>query len=131
MRKISSNTPWEDIVGYSRGVRVGNIIEIAGTTASDESGKVVCENDAYGQTVYIIKKAEKAIKTLGGKLKYVVRTRMYTTDISLWKDIGKAHGEYFKHIKPASTMVEVSNLVNPEHLVEIEFTVILPDEVKF
>lgn len=119
-----SGTNWEEIVGYSRGVRVGNTIEIAGTTAIDAKNEVVGKGDAYKQTQFIISKAEKALKELGSSLDDVVRTRMYTTDIELWEDIGKAHGEFFRTIKPASTLVEVQRLINPDLLIEIEFTAI-------
>jgi enamine deaminase RidA (YjgF/YER057c/UK114 family) len=119
-----SGTNWEEIVGYSRGVRVGNTIEIAGTTAIDAKNEVVGMGDAYKQTQFIISKAEKALKELGSSLDDVVRTRMYTTDIELWEDIGKAHGEFFRTIKPASTLVEVQRLINPDLLIEIEFTAI-------
>lgn len=121
---ISSGAKWEDIVGYSRAVRVGNIIEVAGTTAVDGE-KVIAPGDAYGQTVYIIKKIEKALRQAGATLENVVRTRMLVTDISQWEAIGKAHGEFFANIKPASTMVEVSKLVSDEMLIEIEVTAIL------
>lgn len=121
----ASGSKWEDIVGYSRAVRVGNIIEIAGTTAVDENGIVYGGNNAYEQTIYILKKIEKSLKLAGSSLDHVVRTRMYVTDISLWEGIGKAHGEFFKDIKPAATMVEVSKLISPELLVEIEATAII------
>ena len=119
---IGSGAPWEDIVGYSRAVRTGPLIEISGTTAVDEHGNIVGEGDAYAQTRFIINKAEKALVQLGAGLKNVVRTRMFVTDISQWEAIGRAHGEYFKHIKPAATMVEVKALIDPKLLVEIEFT---------
>ncbi|GAA4278760.1 RidA family protein [Aquimarina mytili] len=117
IKKISSGAPWEDIVGYSRAIKVGNTIEIAGTTAE---GK-----DEYEQTVAIIKIAEKALKELGADLSNVIRTRMYCTNISNWEKIGKAHGEFFREIKPTATMVEVSKLISPNILVEIEFSAIL------
>jgi len=124
-KQISSGTIWEDIVGYSRAIRVGNIIEVSGTTAIDEHDKVVGPGDAFLQSCFIIEKAETAIKSLGGSLSNVVRTRIFTTDISLWKSIGKAHGKYFEKIKPVATMVEVSRLIQPELLVEIEFTAVI------
>jgi len=123
--KVSSGAKWEDIVGYSRAVRVGDIIEVAGTTAIDENGNLAGKDDPYKQTIFIIQKAEKALIELGAGLENVIRTRIYTTDISQWEKIGKAHGEYFKKIKPVATMVEVSKLINPEILVEIEFSAVL------
>ncbi|HET9908405.1 MAG TPA: RidA family protein [Anaerolineales bacterium] len=122
---ISSGVKWEEIVGYSRAARIGNVIEVAGTTALDEEGNLVGPDDPYEQTRYIIAKIEKALISAGAALSDVVRTRIFTTDISRWEEIGRAHGEFFKNIKPASTMVEVKALINPEMLVEIEATVIL------
>jgi enamine deaminase RidA (YjgF/YER057c/UK114 family) len=124
---ISSGAKWEDIVGYSRAVRVGNVIEVAGTTAVDEAGNLVGIGNPYEQTRYIITKIEKAIIQAGATLKDIVRTRIFTTDISRWEEIGKAHGEFFREIKPASSMVEVKSLINPELLVEIEATGILQE----
>ena len=124
---ISSGAKWEDIVGYSRAVRVGNIIETAGTTAVDDKGNTVGPNDPYQQTKFILAKIEKALVSAGATLKDVVRTRMFVTDISCWEEFGKAHGEYFKEIKPASTMVEVKSLISPELLIEIEVTAIVQD----
>jgi len=123
-KRVSSGAIWEDVVGYSRAVRDGNIIEVAGTTAVDANGNIVGINDPYIQTKFIIQKAEKALKELGCDLENVIRTRMYVTDISKWKEIGRAHGEFFGEIKPASTMVEVSKLISPEILVEIEFSAV-------
>lgn len=125
MRKnISSGSPWEAIVGYSRAVRVGNIIEVAGTTAMD-GDVLVGKEDLYGQTYFIFKKIEKALQEAGACLEDVVRTRMFITDISKWEEAGKAHGEFFKNIKPVATMVEVSNLIDKNLLIEIEVTAIL------
>jgi enamine deaminase RidA (YjgF/YER057c/UK114 family) len=121
---ISSGVKWESIVGYSRAVRIGNTIEVAGTTAS-EGETIFGEGDAYKQTIFILKKIEKALNEAGAGMKEVVRTRIFTTDISKWEEIGKAHGEFFKDIRPASTMVEVKALINPLMLVEIEATAIL------
>ena len=126
---ISSGAKWEDIVGYSRAVRVGNVIEVAGTTAVDERGEVVGLNDPYEQTKYALAKIEKALIEAGASMKDVVRTRMFVTDISKWEEIGKAHGEFFREIKPAASMIEVKGLINPELMVEIEVTAIL-SEVK-
>jgi enamine deaminase RidA (YjgF/YER057c/UK114 family) len=122
---ISSGSPWEDVVGYSRAVRLGNIIEVAGTTAMD-GDKLVGKDDIYAQTVYVIQKIEKALQEAGATLQDVVRTRMYVTDIGQWEAVGKAHGAFFNTIKPASTMVEVSKLINDDLLIEIEVTAILP-----
>ncbi len=122
---ISSGVKWEDIIGYSRAVKVGNVIEVAGTTALDEEGNLVGAGNAYEQTKYAIAKIERALQAAESSLKDVVRTRIFVTDISRWEEIGKAHGEYFKHIKPASTMVEVQSLINPDMLIEIEATAII------
>jgi len=123
-KNASSGAKWENIVGYSRGVKVGNTIEIAGTTAMNKNNEVEGKGDVYKQSKYIINIAEKALKELGGSLNDVVRTRIFTTDISRWEEIGRAHGEFFKEIKPVSTMVEVNKLINQDILVEIEFTAI-------
>ncbi|XVJ66163.1 MAG: RidA family protein [Lacibacter sp.] len=123
---ISSGSPWEDIVGYSRAVRIGNIIEVAGTTAVD--GDVLIGGDSmYEQTKFILQKIEKALIAAGATLNDVVRTRVYVTDISRWEEVGKAHGEVFQSIKPASAMVEVSALINQQMLVEIEATAIVTE----
>ena len=124
---ISSGVKWEDIIGYSRAVKIGNVIEVAGTTALNEEGNLVGPNDPYEQTRFIIAKIEKVLISAGSTLADIVRTRIFTTDISRWEEIGKAHGEFFGEIKPASTMVEVSSLINPGMLVEIEATVIIQD----
>ena len=124
---ISSGAKWEDIVGYSRAVRIGNVIEVAGTTAVDEMGNLVGAGDPYEQTKFIITKIEKALTAAGATLQDIVRTRIFTTDISRWEEIGRAHGEFFREIKPASTMVEVKSLIDPELLVEIEASVILQE----
>lgn len=125
MRKnISSGSPWENIIGYSRAVRVGNIIEVAGTTAMDGE-LLIGKGDVYAQTVFIFKKIEKALIEAGATLADVVRTRMFITDISKWEEAGKAHGDFFKNIKPVSTMVEVAKLINDDLLIEIEVTAIV------
>jgi enamine deaminase RidA (YjgF/YER057c/UK114 family) len=123
-QNIASGAIWEDTVGYSRAVRIGNVIEVAGTTATD-GDSVVGIGDLYAQTRYTLQKIEKALQEAGANLQDVVRTRIYVTDISQWEAAGRAHGEFFRHIKPASTMVEVSALIKPELLVEIEATAIL------
>ncbi len=121
---ISSGSPWEDIVGYSRAVKVGNLVEVAGTTAMD-GDQLIGRGDIYAQTVFIFKKIEKALAEAGATLQDVVRTRMYVTDISQWEAVGRAHGEFFCAIKPASSMVEVSRLINDDLLIEIEVTAVL------
>jgi enamine deaminase RidA (YjgF/YER057c/UK114 family) len=121
----SSGSPWEPVVGYSRAVRVGNLIEVAGTTAVDEHGNVVGEGDAYQQACYILIKIDQALQALGANLTHVVRTRMFVTDISQWQAIGKAHGEVFADIRPVATMVEVKALIDPKLLVEIEVTAVV------
>lgn len=123
-KKISSGSPWEDIVGYSRAVRTGNIIEVAGTTAVDGE-TVIGKNDVYTQTIFIFKKIAKALAEAGATLNDVVRTRMFVTDITQWELVGKAHGEFFKEIRPVATMVEVSRLINDDLLIEIEVTAII------
>jgi enamine deaminase RidA (YjgF/YER057c/UK114 family) len=120
---ISSGSPWEDIVGYSRAVRTGNVIEVAGTTAMDKD-RLVGKDDVYAQTVFILQKIEKALQEAGASLADVVRTRIYVTDITEWEQVGKAHGMFFNDIKPVSTMVEVSRLIDKDMLVEIEVTAI-------
>jgi enamine deaminase RidA (YjgF/YER057c/UK114 family) len=125
---ISSGAKWEDVVGYSRAVRMGNAVEVAGTTAVDENGEVVGKGDAYAQTRFIIAKIEKALAEAGATLEDVVRTRIFVTDIARWEEVGRAHGEAFREVKPASTMVEVKALINPELLVEMEATAIVSDE---
>lgn len=120
----SSGAQWEDIVGYSRAVKIGNIIEVAGTTAS-ENGEIMGKGDAYLQTKTILQKIERVLQEAGASLENVVRTRIYVTDISRWEEIGRAHGEFFSTIKPASAMIEVSALIDPDLLVEIEVTAIL------
>lgn len=121
---ITSGTEWEKKFSYSRAVKINKIIEVAGTTAVDNE-KVIDKDDPYKQAVFIFEKIEKALKELGSDRKNVIRTRMYVTDISRSDEIGKAHGEFFKDINPASTMVEVSSLIHPDLLVEIEVTAIL------
>jgi len=122
---ISSGAKWEDVVGYSRAIRVGKLIEVAGTTAVDEDGQVVGLNDPYEQTRFILSKIEKALSQAGVSMKDVIRTKMFVTDISGWEEIGRAHGEFFKDIKPAATMVEVKSLISPELLIEIEVKAIV------
>lgn len=122
---ISSGAVWEDKVGYSRAVRVGNHIDVSGTVAADEQGKVVGKDDPYEQTKYILHKIEKALIAAGASLNDVVRTRMFVTDISRFEEYAQAHGEVFSGIKPCTSMIEVKGLVAPEYLIEIEAIAIL------
>lgn len=126
-QNFSSGAKWEDIVGYSRAVRVGNIIEVTGTVATDENSQVVGKNDAYAQTKYALQKIEKVLKQAGASPSDVVRTRMFVTDIKRWEEYGKAHGEFFSKIKPCTSMIEVSGLIEPDYLIEIEATAILSE----
>jgi enamine deaminase RidA (YjgF/YER057c/UK114 family) len=119
-QNIASGTTWEAIAGYSRAVKLGNSVHVSGTTATDENGNVVGLDDPYAQTVYIIQKIERALKQAGATLEDVVRTRIYVTDASRWEPVARAHGEFFKDIRPANTLVEVSALIGDGYLVEIE-----------
>ena len=124
---ISSGTTWEPVVGYSRAVRVGNVVHVSGTTSTDASGRVAFVGDARGQTRQALENIKTALTKAGARLEDVVRTRIYVTDISRWEAIGRMHGEYFGSIRPATSMVEVRNLIDPSMLVEIEAEAIIAD----
>ena len=124
----SSGAKWEAIVGYSRAVKIGNVIEVTGTVAVDDNNELVGGDNAYAQTKFIISKIEKVLLQAGAELKDVVRTRMFVTDILRWDEYGKAHGEFFKDIRPCTSMIEVKGLIAPEYLIEIEATAVIVNE---
>jgi enamine deaminase RidA (YjgF/YER057c/UK114 family) len=127
-RNISSGSPWEETVGYSRAVRVGNLIEVSGTTAVDEHGAVVGPNNPYVQAQYVLEKIGRALVEAGAGFENVIRTRMFVTDIARWEEVGRAHGEVFRDIRPAATLVQVASLVRSDLLVEIEVTALVPED---
>ena len=124
-RNISSGVPWEKTVGYSRAVRIGNVIEVAGTTAVDETGAVIGLDDPYRQAKYALEKIGRALDEAGAGFGDVIRTRIFVTDITRWEEVGRAHGEVFSEVRPASTLVQVASLVRPDLLVEIEATAVV------
>ena len=127
-KNFSSGVKWEALVGYSRAVKVGNIIEVTGTVAVNDDGEIVGENNPYEQTRFILQKIEKILIEAGADLQSVIRTRMFVTNISQWQEYGRAHQEFFKVIRPCTTMIEISRLISPQYMIEIEATAILTED---
>jgi enamine deaminase RidA (YjgF/YER057c/UK114 family) len=125
---FSSGAKWEKIVGYSRAVKIGNLVEVTGTVAVNDNNELVGKDNAYAQTKFIIEKIEKVLNRAGASLKDVVRTRMFVTEISRWEEYGKAHGEFFKDILPCTSMIEVKGLIDPSYLIEIEATAVISEK---
>jgi enamine deaminase RidA (YjgF/YER057c/UK114 family) len=126
-QNIFSGTVWEDVAGFARAVRIGNLVFVSGTTATDSNGNIVGENDPYAQTVFIIQKIERALQEAGASLRDVARTRIFVADVNQWEVVAKAHGEFFRDIRPANTLVEVSNLVGEGYLVEMEADAVIQE----
>jgi len=128
-KNFATGSPWEPVVGYSRAVKVGNLVYVAGTTATNADGKIVGgpENDMRAQTIQTLRNIERALQMAGAEMRHVVRTRMFVTDISRWEECGRAHGEFFGEIRPVATMVEVTALVSPEMLIEIEADAVITE----
>jgi enamine deaminase RidA (YjgF/YER057c/UK114 family) len=126
-QRYSSGTKWEKLAGYSRAIRIGNVIQVSGTTATDENDDLVGAGDPYEQTIYIIRKIEKVLNALGASLEDVTRTRIYIADKNMWEPISRAHGEIFESIRPANTLIEVSGIIGDGYLVEIEADAIVGD----